>query len=69
MKKLSRRFLAELKLSPTPAYVLARDADLSPFVFSRICTDKQSVVGAEEKLLSIGRALGLCSAAEVFDNN
>jgi hypothetical protein len=68
MKTLSRRFRAEVKLSKTPGYLLATQAGLSPFVFSRLCTGRLAVADHEDALMKIAEQIGV-ARGEVFEND
>jgi len=67
MTMISRRFLAELKLHPEPAYRIAQQAGLNPTMLSKLIHGAEPICPADERILRVGRILGL-APEEVFDS-
>ena len=64
---LSRKFIEHLKLSETPQYKLAIRAGINPCVLSKIVIGAQPVRVGDERLIRIGKLLGL-KPSEIFEN-
>lgn len=64
---LSRRFIEAIKLSTTPAYRLAVKAGIHPTLLSKWIIGAQSVKDGDERLIHIGRLLGL-QPDEIFED-
>jgi len=64
--KLSKLFLSELKLHPIPAYQLAIAAGLNPSSLSMLMHGGQKVDREDERLVALGKMLGL-EEQEVFE--
>lgn len=65
---LSRRFIEAVKLSTTPAYRLALNAGIHPTLLSKWVIGAQPARKGDERLIRIGRLLGL-EPHEVFQEN
>jgi len=56
---LSQKFIERLKLSETPQYKLAIRAGINPCVLSKIVIGAQTPRFGDERLIRIGKLLGL----------
>ena len=65
MTKLSRCFLAELKLHPVPAYRIAQQAGINPSTLSKLIHGAEPLRPDDDRILRVGRILGL-EPDEVF---
>ena len=65
MLLVSRALIDRLKLSPVPAYKLARRAGCHPSTLSKLLYGAERVKPADSRILAVGRALGL-SPEECF---
>lgn len=63
---LSRKFMDALKASPMPRYRLAREADVHPTVLWKLVCGYQEPRNGDERLLRVGKLLGL-KRDEVFE--
>ncbi len=67
MTRLSRRFLAELKLHPEPAYRIAQQAGINPTMLSKLIHGAEPIRPADERILRVGKILRL-EPDEVFES-
>lgn len=65
MDQLSRRFLAELKLHPEPAYRIAQKAGVNPTTLSKLINGAEPLRPSDDRIVRVGRILGL-EPDEVF---
>lgn len=56
---ISRKFLAEIKLHPEPAYKLAQKAGINPSVLSKLMNGYQPVKDDDKRIMAVGKLLGL----------
>lgn len=59
MVMVSRELFAAVKLSPLPAYQIARKARLHPSTLSRIIHGAELVRSGDPRVLAVARVLGL----------
>ncbi len=65
--KVSRVFLINLKLHREPAYRLAQQAGIDPTVLSKLINGAEPLRPNDDRILRVGKILGL-SSDEVFSN-
>jgi hypothetical protein len=64
--KLSRKFLACLKLHELPAYKLAQLAGVNPNTLSKLVTGIEPLKPSDSRIISVGRLLSL-SPSDCFE--
>ncbi len=66
MVNVSEQFLIRLKLHELPAYRIAQQAGVNPNTLSRLINGIDPIKGGDERILAVGRIIGL-GATECFE--
>lgn len=64
--RLSRQFIAELKLHSRPAYRIAQEAGVNPATLSKLIRGIEPAAPEDWRIIAVGRVLGI-SPADCFE--